>query len=66
MSILAEKTDYWAMKIIARSLKILEGLDKLAMTKTDDFEINLAKNMMKSVIENNAQIIEIKPSNERP
>jgi len=62
MSILAEKTDYRAIKIIARSLKLLQGLDRLAMTKTDDFEISLAKNMMKSVIESNTQIINISPS----
>jgi hypothetical protein len=65
MSILSDKTDYKAIKIIARSLKTLDGLDKLALTKTDDFEISLAKNMMKSVIENNKQTIEIKPSKER-
>ncbi len=63
MSILAVKTDQQAIKIIARSLKLLQGLDRLAMTKTDDFEISLAKNMMKSVIENNAQTIDISPSN---
>jgi hypothetical protein len=34
------------------------------MTKTDDFEISLAKNMMKSVIENNEQIIKTKPLKE--
>jgi hypothetical protein len=62
MSILAEKTDYQAIKIITRTLKLLRGLDNLAMTKTDDFEISLAKNMMKSVIENNAQTINISPS----
>jgi hypothetical protein len=50
MSILAEKTDYRAIKIIARSLKLLQVLDKLTMSKTDDFEISLAKKMMKSVI----------------
>jgi hypothetical protein len=62
MSILAEKTDQQAIKIIARSLKLLQGLDRLAITKTDDFEISLAKNMMKSVIENNVQTIDISPS----
>jgi len=60
MSILENKTDYRAIKIIAQSLKLLKGLDKIAMTKTDDFEISLAKNMMKSVIENNSPLIEIK------
>ena len=62
MSILANKTDYKAIKIIAKSLKLLDGLDKLAMTKTDDFEVSLAKNMMKSIIDNNSPILEIKPS----
>jgi hypothetical protein len=61
MSILAEKTDYRAIKIIARSLKLLQVLDKLTMSKTDDFEISLAKNMMKSVIENNPHSIDLKP-----
>ncbi|WP_295715793.1 hypothetical protein [Mucilaginibacter sp.] len=62
MSILAEKTDYRAIRIIARSLKLLQGLDNLAMTKTDDFELSLAKNMMKSVIDNNEQVMDISPS----
>ncbi len=62
MSILSNKTDYKAIKIIAKSLKLLDELDKLAMTKTDDFEVSLAKNMMKSIIDNNSPILEIKPS----
>jgi hypothetical protein len=62
MSILANKTDYKAIKIIAKSLKLLDGLDKIPMTKTDDFEISLAKNMMRSIIDNNSPILEIKPS----
>ncbi len=64
MSILSDKTDYRAIKIIARSLKLLQGLDNLAMTKTDAFEISLAENMIKSVIESNEQTIEIKQPNE--
>jgi hypothetical protein len=59
MSILANKTEYRAIWLIARSLKLLEGLDKMAMTKTDDFEISLAKNMMRSVIENNDPTLDI-------
>jgi hypothetical protein len=62
MSILAIKTDYRAIKIIARSLKILQSLDNLAMSKTDDFELSLAKNMLKSVIDNNEQVLDISPT----
>jgi hypothetical protein len=61
MSILATKTDFRAIRIIARSLKLLQGLDNLAISKTDDFELSLAKNMLKSVIDNNEQVLDISP-----
>jgi hypothetical protein len=61
MSTLAIKTDYRAIKIISRSLKILQGLDDLGMTKIDDFELSLTMNMLKSVIDNNCQLLDISP-----
>ncbi len=61
MSILADKTDYEVLKIITKPLKTLEEINEmnLKVTKVDDFEISLATNMLKSVIENNAQVINI-------
>jgi hypothetical protein len=63
MSILADKTDYKVLKIINKCLKQLEEINELNLkvTKVDDFEISLATNMLKSVIDNNAQVININP-----
>ena len=63
MSILADKTDFKALKIISKCLKQLEEINSLNLkvTKTDDFEISLARNMLKSVIDNNGQIMDISP-----
>ena len=64
MSILADKTDFKALKIISRCLKQLDEINtlNLKVTKIDDFEISLARNMLKSVIDNNAQIMDISSS----
>ncbi|HEY8661253.1 MAG TPA: hypothetical protein VIL78_19625 [Hanamia sp.] len=64
MSILADKTDFKALKIISKCLKTLEEINSLNLkvTKVDDFEISLARNMLKSVIDNNVQIMDISPS----
>ncbi|SDG11471.1 hypothetical protein [Mucilaginibacter gossypii] len=61
MSILADKTDYRVLRIITKSLKQLEEINdlNLKVTKVDDFEISLATNMLKSVLDNNAQVINI-------
>ena len=64
MSILADKTDFKALKIISKCLKQLDEINSLNLrvTKIDDFEISLAGNMLKSVIDNNGQIMDISPS----
>jgi len=64
MSILADKTDFKALKIISKCLKQLDEINslKLSVTKIDDFEISFASNMLKSVIDNNTQIMDISPS----
>jgi hypothetical protein len=64
MSILANKTDFKALKIISKCLKQLDEINSLNLrvTKIDDFEISLAKNMLKSVISNNGQTMDISPS----
>ena len=64
MSILADKTDFKALKIISKCLKQLNEINSLSLrvTKIDDFEISLATNMLKSVIDNNGQIVDISPS----
>ena len=63
MSILADKTDFKVLKIISKCLKQLDeiNISNLNVTKVDDFEISLATNMLKSVIDNNEQVIKINP-----
>jgi hypothetical protein len=63
MCILADKTDFKALKIISKCLKQLDEISSLNLrvTKIDDFEISLASNMLKSVIDNNGQIVNISP-----
>jgi hypothetical protein len=64
MSILVDKTDFKALKIISKCLKQLDEINSLNLrvTKIDDFEISLATNMLKSVIDNNGQTMDISPS----
>jgi hypothetical protein len=63
MSILTKQTERRAIQIIARSLKISETMPSdVRLTKIDNFELSFAKNMLKSVIENNEQVIVIKPA----
>jgi stage III sporulation protein SpoIIIAA len=63
MSILADKTEFRALKIISKCLKTLEEINSLNLKvcKVDDFEISLATDMLKSVIDNNEQAIDISP-----
>ena len=63
MSILADKTDFKALKIISKCLKQLNEINSLHLkvTKIEDFELSLAKNMLKSIIDNNRQIVDITP-----
>ena len=63
MSILADKTDYKVLRIISKYLKQLDEINSLNLkvTKVDDFEISLASNMLKSVIDNNTHIMDISP-----
>lgn len=61
MSILADGTDHKAIRVIVRALHILEQMPSdIRMTKNDDFEMTLAINMLKSIIDNNPKVIEIK------
>jgi hypothetical protein len=50
-----------AFKIISKCLKHLDEINSvnLRVTKIDDFELSLATNMLKSVINNNGQIVDI-------
>jgi len=61
MSILADKTEFKVLKIISKCLKTLEEINSLNLkvTKVDDFEISLATNMLKSVMDNNDQAMDI-------
>ncbi len=49
MSILADKTDFKALKIISKCLKQLDEINSLNLRviKIDNFEISLASNMLK-------------------
>jgi len=51
------------LKIISKCLKQLDEINdlNLKVTKVDDFEISLATNMLKSVMDNNEQVININP-----
>jgi hypothetical protein len=64
MSILADKTDFKVLKIISKCLKQFDEINSLNLkvTKIDDFEISLARNMLKSVIDNNGQTLDISQS----
>jgi hypothetical protein len=64
MSILANKTDFKALKIISKCHKQFDEINSLNLrvTKIDDFEISLATNMPKSIIDNNGQTIDISPT----
>ena len=53
MSILADKTNFKVVRILTKCVKMLEEVDSLHITKLDDFDISLAKNLMKKVIESN-------------
>jgi hypothetical protein len=63
MGHLADKTDFKGLDIISKCLKQLDHINtlNLKVTKIDDFEISLATNMLKSVIDNNEQVISISP-----
>jgi hypothetical protein len=64
MSILADKTELRVLKIISKCLKQLDEINSLNLrvTKIDDFELSLATNMLKSVINNNVHTMDISPS----
>lgn len=59
MSILSDRTEYQVLKTLKKCLKLLEDTDKMKMTKTDDFEVSLAKNMLRSIIDSNSQPIDL-------
>jgi len=61
MSILADKTEFKVLKIISKCLKTLEEINtlNLKVCRVDDFEISLATNMLKSVMDNNDQAMDI-------
>ena len=62
MGIIVNQTENKVLRIVARCLKLLNKTDRCRVSKTDNFEIHLAKSMLQSVITNNPQIIEIKSS----
>lgn len=55
MSILANKTEFKVVEILTQCVKMLDGLDRLKVANLDDFDISLSKNLLKTVIESNAE-----------
>lgn len=53
MSILANRTEYRALLIIAQMVREFERLDKLEMTKLDDFDAKLAYGLLSRIVESN-------------
>lgn len=53
MSNLSHKTEYKALSIIAKMIKQFEKLHYLDMTKLDDFDATLARNLLESIIQSN-------------
>ena len=53
MSILADKTELAALKMLARSLKYFGSLAYLQMTEADAFAARAAENHGKAIIETN-------------
>lgn len=53
MSNLSDKTEYRALLVIAQIVREFEKLHCLNMTKLDDFDAILARNLLQSIIESN-------------
>lgn len=53
MSNLSDKTEYRALLVIAQMVREFEKLHCLNMTKLDDFDATLARNLLQSIIESN-------------
>lgn len=53
MSNLSDKTEYRALLIIAQMVKEFERLHCMDMTKLDDFDATLARNLLESIIQSN-------------
>ena len=53
MSNLADKTEYQALKVIARMVKDFERLHLLNMTASDDWDATRARNLLEGIIQSN-------------
>ena len=60
MSNLSDKTEHKALSIIGQIIKEFEKLHYLDMTKIDDFDTTLARNLLQSTIESNGYKINYK------
>jgi hypothetical protein len=66
MSNLADKTDYRALSIIARIVKEFERLHYLGMTKIDDFDATLARNLLEGIVQSNGYKVNYDRIGNRP
>ncbi|SEW24717.1 hypothetical protein SAMN05421841_1814 [Chryseobacterium wanjuense] len=66
MSNLANKTEYKALNIIARMVKEFERLHYLDMTKIDDFDATLARNLLESIIHSNGFKVNYNKNTKKP
>lgn len=53
MSNLSEKTEYKALCLFAKMVKLFEQLHYLDMTKADDWDATQARNLLEGIIQSN-------------
>lgn len=66
MSNLADKTEYKALSILAQMVKQFERLHYLEMTKTDDWGVTSARNLLEGIIQTNGYKINYDKSINKP
>lgn len=66
MSNLADKTEYRALSILAKMVKQFEKLHYFDMTKTDDWDATLARNLLEGIIQSNGYRINYNRNSKKP
>lgn len=66
MSNLADKTEYRALSIIAKMVKLFESLHYLDMTKIDDWNTTQARNLLQGVVQSNGYKINYDRNSKKP
>lgn len=65
MSNLADRTEYRALKILAKMVRQFEKLHCLDMTKTDDWDSRSARNLLEGIIQSNGYQVNYDPQKSR-